>query len=364
MATEHNAPMTVRRVGIVLQRGADLLDVAGPAGVFHCAGRHFVWIGASDKVTYQLDYFSPDGGTVKTRQELVVDTDPLAAADPAEYDTVIVVGGIVDDRDCPECVFSWLRNCRGKVRRIGSVCVGAFILARAGLLDGRRATTHWEDCDELAARFPEVLVNPDAIYTEDQGIWTGAGVSAGIDMALAMVEQDHGHELALLVARRQVVFLKRPGGQSQFSSQLECQLGDRPLAPLLQWIVENPTADLRAQALAERANMSLRSFYRWFVAAAGSPPADWVENARLEVAKRLLEQTGDRLDQVARHSGFGSYERMRRTFARRLGIAPSDYRARFSRPLPRHENAIDLSRLTNIYGPVAGYSDLSLSCRS
>ncbi|MGI8705118.1 MAG: GlxA family transcriptional regulator [Sphingomicrobium sp.] len=346
--------MPVKRVGLVLQDGADLLDLAGPAGVFHCAGRHFVWIGASAKVTYHLDYLSPGGGMVRTRQELPVGTSLLGDADPADYDTIIVVGGLVDDRDCPDAVFDWLRRCRGVVRRIGSVCVGAFILAKAGLLDGRRATTHWEDCDDLAARFPNVHVEPDAIYTEDHGIWTGAGVSAGIDMALAMVEQDHGHELALLVARRQVVFLKRPGGQSQFSTQLECQQRERPLAPLLQWIVENPTADLRAEALADRANMSLRSFYRWFVATAGTSPADWVENVRMEVAKRLLEQTGNRLDQVARDSGFGSYERMRRTFARRLGVPPSDYRARFSRPLPRYENAIDLSRLTDIYGSIAG----------
>ena len=347
-------PMPIIRVAIVLQRGADLLDIAGPAGVFHCAGRHFVWIGASEAVTYQLDYLSPEGGMVRTRQELVVGTSPLEDAEPADYDTVIVAGGIVDEQETPEIVFDWLRRCRSLVRRIGSVCVGSFILARAGLLDGRLATTHWEDCGDLAARFPEVRVQPDAIFTEDEGIWTGAGVSAGIDMALAMVEQDHGHDLALLVARRQVVFLKRPGGQSQFSSQLECQRGDRPLAPLMQWIVENPAADLRAEALAERANMSLRSFYRWFVEAAGTPPADWVENARIEVAKRLLEQTGHRLEEVARQSGFGSYERMRRTFGRRLGIAPSEYRARFSRPVLRLSNGIDLTRLTTIYGPVAG----------
>ncbi len=357
MTEDRDRPkMQVMRIGIILQRGADLLDIAGPAGVFHCAGRHFVWIGASDKVTYDLNYLSPDGGMVKTRQELVIETSPLGKARPKDYDTVIVVGGVVDERECDEAVFEWLRRCQGIVRRIGSVCVGAFILARAGLLDGRRATTHWEDCDDLAARYPEVRVEPDAIYTEDEGIWTGAGVSAGIDMALAMVEQDHGHELALLVARRQVVFLKRPGGQSQFSSQLECQRRESPLAPLLQWIVENPTADLRAEALAERANMSLRSFYRWFVVASGASPAEWVENARLEVAKRLLEQTCNRLDQIARDSGFGSYERMRRTFARRLGIAPSEYRARFSRPLPRHENAIDISRLTDIYGSIGGYT--------
>lgn len=360
MAENGDRPnMPVIRVALILQDGADLLDIAGPAAVFHCAGRHFVWIGASDKVTYQLDYLSPGGGPVRTRQELVADSSPLEDADPADYDTVIVIGGVVYHRDCAEIVFDWLRRCDGVVRRIASVCVGAFVLAHAGLLKGRRATTHWEDCDQLIAQYPDVQVEPDAIFTEDRGIWTGAGVSAGIDMALAMVEQDHGHDLALLVARRQVVFLKRPGGQSQFSSQLECQRLDRPLAPLLKYIVENPAADLRAEVLAERANMSLRSFYRWFVATAGAPPADWVENARLEVAKRLLEQTCDRLDQVARHSGFGSYERMRRTFARRLGIAPSDYRERFSRPLPSLENAIDISRLTDIYGSIGGIAAIN-----
>lgn len=350
--------MEMKRVAIVLHEGADLLDIAGPAGVFHCAGRHFVWIGASDRVTYQLDYLSPEGGMRKSRQELTLGTRSLEEAEPADYDTVIVVGGLIDDRDCPEAMIAWLRRCRGVVRRIGSVCVGAFILARAGLLDGRRAATHWEDCGDLAARFPKLEVDPDAIFVEDRGTWTGAGVTAGIDMALAMVEQDHGHDLALLVARRLVVFLKRPGGQSQFSSQLESQRKAGPLAPLLQWIVENPTADLRAEALAGRANMSLRNFYRWFVSTTGGSPAEWVEGVRLEVAKRLLEQTGNKLDQVARDSGFGSYERMRRAFARRLGIAPSDYRERFSRPLPLYENAIDLSRLTDVYGPIGGMATI------
>ena len=350
--------MEVKRIAIILHEGADLLDIAGPAGVFHCAGRHFVLIGASGRVTYQLDYLSPDGGLCRTRQELPVGSRPLSEADPADYDTVIVVGGLVGDRDCPASLIDWLCRCHGVVRRIGSVCVGAFILARAGLLDGRRAATHWEDCGDLAARFPRVEVDPDAIFVEDRGIWTGAGVTAGIDMALAMVEQDHGHDLALLVARRQVVFLKRPGGQSQFSSHLECKKQEGPLAPLLQWIVENPAEDLRVEALAERANMSLRSFHRWFDSATGMSPAEWVEGARLEVAKRLLEQTGKRLDQVARESGFGGYERMRRTFARRLGIAPSDYRERFSRPLPQYENAIDLARLTDIYGAIGGLATI------
>ena len=358
MNQAHDQPiMEVKRIGILLHEGADLLDVAGAAGVFHCAGRHFVWIGASDRVTYQIDYLSPDGGLLSTWQGLSVETRALAEVDPLAYHTVIVVGGLWHE-NCPDSMIDWLRGCRGIVPRISSVCIGAYLLARAGLLDGHRAATHWEDCRDLAARFPNIEVDPDAIFVEDRGIWTGAGVTAGIDMALAMVEQDHGHDLALLVARRLVVFLKRPGGQSQFSSQLECQKGEGPLAPLLQWIVENPTADLRAEALAARANMSLRNFYRAFVSATGSSPADWVEGARLEVAKRLLEQTGHRFDQVARESGFGGYERMRRSFARRLGIAPSDYRERFSRPLQRLEKTIDLSSLSDIYPTVSGMTTI------
>ena len=343
----------VRRIAIVVEQGGDLLDVAGPAAVFHCAARHFIWTRAADAVTYALDYLSPYGGPVRTLQELTVETSAIGDADPADYDTVIIVGAFSALAASPPILIDWLRRCRGVVRRIASVCVGAFTLARAGLLEGRRATTHWEDCSQLAAEFPSVLVESDSIYTEDDGIWTGAGVSAGIDLALAMVEQDHGHELALIVARRQVVFLKRPGGQSQFSVQLQQQKQDHPLAPLLQWIVDNPCADLRAETLAERSNMSLRSFYRAFVAAAGVTPADWVENARLEVAKRLLEQTHQRLEQVAANSGFGTYERMRRAFGRRLAIAPSDYRVRFSPPSAVREGAIDLWALSDAYGIAA-----------
>ena len=342
--------MPVKRIAILLEDGADLLDIAGPAGVFHCAGRHFVWTGASHVGTYDLHYLSLDGGPIRTRQELTVQTASLKDAEQAEFDTVIVVGTDKTTSDaCAPELLDWIRDCPGAVRRLGSVCVGAFTLASAGLLDGRRATTHWEDCAELAARFPKVQVEPDAIYTEDGGIWTGAGVSAGIDLALAMVEQDHGHEVALLVARRQVVFLKRPGGQSQFSVHLQQQKRDHALAPLLQWIVENPRADLRSEALADRANMSLRTFYRSFVAAAGSPPADWVESARLEVAKRLLEDTQQTLEQIAVKSGFGSYERMRRSFARRLGTAPSGYRARFSRPCAGREQSLDLLCMSEGY---------------
>ncbi|MDB5699058.1 MAG: AraC family transcriptional regulator, partial [Alphaproteobacteria bacterium] len=176
------------------------------------------------------------------------------------------------------------------------------------------------------------------------------GITAGIDMALAMVEEDHGRDLALAVARNLVVFLKRSGGQSQFSTHLECQVMEGPLTPLLKWIIEHPEADMRAEALAERANMSLRSFYRAFEDATGAPPAQWVEAVRLGTAKRLLEQTEERVDQIARRAGFVTYEKMRRCFARRLGVTPVAYRERFAQSSPRQDGAVDLAVLHEAFG--------------
>ena len=272
-----------------------------------------------------------------------METQPVRELLPGDYDTIIVTGGRVEDLPFDPRLVAWLQRSHAMVRRMGSVCTGAFVLARAGLLDGRRAATHWEDCGTLKSWFPAVEVDWDSIFVEDHGVWTSAGVSAGIDMALAMIEEDHGREVALMVARRLVVFLKRPGGQSQFSTPLQSQAAEGPLAPLLAWIVEHPAADLRTEALAERANMSLRNFYRAFDQATGTSPAQWVEQARFEIAKRLLEQTGDRTEQVAVKSGFLNYERLRRTFMRRMGVSPAAYRSRFARPLP--ENAANLTVL-------------------
>jgi len=214
---------------------------------------------------------------------------------------------------------------------VASVCCGAFILAGAGLLDGHRATTHWEDCGHLQESFADVDVRPDSIYMQDGNLWTSAGITSGIDMALAMVEEDYGHALALLVARNLVVFMKRPGGQSQFSAPLQSQSIEGPLGSVLGWIVENPCEDLRTEKLAERANMSLRNFFRAFEAATGTSPADWVEMARTEVAKRFLEDGAEKVEQVAYKSGFSGYEQMRKAFARRVGASPTEYRSRFAR---------------------------------
>lgn len=334
-----------RRIAIVLAPDTDLIDVAGPACVFSSAARRLVNVGTSTAPPYVLDYLSASGGAATTRQGLTLDTRAMEQADPAVYDTIIVTGGDSDTRPGHFDIATWLAVARPQVRRIASVCTGAFFLARAGLLEGKRATTHWMDCGRLAQQFGSISVDSDAIFVEDDGVWTSAGATAGIDMALAMVEQDHGHELAMMVARMQVVFLKRHGGQSQYSLHLQSQEAEGPLAPLLQWVIANPGADLASQALADRANMSLRNFYRCFEATTGQNPAEWVEGVRIENAKRLLSQKVRRAEQVALDSGFGNYERMRRAFMRRLGMSPLAYRKHFAPQTGLRSRDADFDRL-------------------
>jgi transcriptional regulator GlxA family with amidase domain len=218
-----------------------------------------------------------------------------------------------------------------RVRRFGSVCTGAFILAEAGLLDGRRATTHWGSCALLAQRYPRVSVDPNPIFVRDGNVYTSAGVTAGMDLALALVEEDHGHEVALGVARELVLFLRRPGGQSQFSAQLAVQSADRaPLRDLQAWIADNLGGDLSVPALAAHAAMSPRNFARVFTQEVGVTPARFVEQARVEAACRRLEESANGVDAIAAECGFGSTESMRRAFLRRLRVPPSAYRHRFA----------------------------------
>jgi transcriptional regulator GlxA family with amidase domain len=213
---------------------------------------------------------------------------------------------------------------------VASVCSGAFVLAAAGLLDGRRATTHWSACDLLARLHPSVTVDPDPIYVRDGDVYTSAGVTAGMDLALAMVEDDLGRDVALAVARRLVLFLHRPGDQSQFSAQLSTQWSDRdPLRRLQQWIADHPGGDLAVEALAARAGMSPRHFARCFRDDTGVTPARYVATVRLEAARRRLEESDDAVEHVAAACGFGTAETMRRAFLRALGVAPTEYRRRF-----------------------------------
>lgn len=332
-----------KRIGVILFEACDLMDFAGPVSVLHCASNQLDSMGC-DRPAYELELLSMDGGPVVTLEGVSVQTVAAAELAEGEFDTIVVSGGLIDEASCDPRLVDWIRRNHEKVRRVTSVCSGAFILAATGLLNGRGATTHWAECEHLQRSFPKVQVHPDSIYVQDGKFWTAAGITSGIDMALALVEEDFGRDLALLVARRLVVFLKRPGGQSQFSVPLQSQSIDGPLGSLLAWIIEHPCEDLRTEALASRANMSLRTFYRTFESATGVPPAEWVEKARLEIARRLLEQSSDHVDQVAFKSGFSSNETMRKTFARRLGVTPTAYRQRFSCGPAVNTGPIDVRR--------------------
>jgi transcriptional regulator GlxA family with amidase domain len=321
----------VKRIAMLLWNGCDLLDFSGPVAAFHSAARHLVRYGHADDLLYTMELLSIDGGAVRTLQGIVVETKkaPLPAA--GMFDTLIVTGGIIaHPANCDPRLVEWVRRASPLARRVSSVCCGAFFLGAAGLLDGRRATTHWEDCNSLRDCFPLTDVQSDAIFVQDGKFWTAAGITAGIDMALAMIEEDHGHRLALMVARNLVVFLKRPGGQSQFSAMLQSQSTEGPLGSLLDWIVSHPSDDLRAEVLADRVNMSLRNFYRAFEAVTGSSPANWVEMARVETAKRLLSQGKEPVQQIAYSAGFVSYDTLRKAFVRRVGVSPTTYRERFA----------------------------------
>jgi transcriptional regulator GlxA family with amidase domain len=248
-------------------------------------------------------------------------------------DTLIVAGGFGVYPACEnETVTGWIKARSKAARRIASVCSGAFLLAAAGLLDGRRAVTHWRQCAEFARRFPAVRLEPDPIFVRDGNIWTSAGVTAGIDLSLALVEEDLGRAAALAVARQLVVFLKRPGGQAQFSTTLALQHGDARFERLHAWIADNLGGDLSIASLADTAGMSERSFVRHYRQATGRTPARAVEQVRVEAARHMLER-GRPVKRVAAHCGFGSEETMRRSFLRLLGATPQAYRERFS-PAP------------------------------
>jgi transcriptional regulator GlxA family with amidase domain len=215
-------------------------------------------------------------------------------------------------------------------RRVASVCTGAFILAAAGLLDGKRATTHWSSCEQLLEKYPLIAVEGDRIFVQDGNVWTSAGVTAGMDLALALVADDMGQDVARAVARQLVMYVQRPGGQAQFSAQLSAQRAARDALRELQgWIGEHPAEEHTVERLAARVAMSPRHFARVFRSEVGCTPAAYVEQVRVEVARRLLETTALSIDEVAVTAGFGSAETLRRAFARRVGASPTDYRDRF-----------------------------------
>jgi len=320
-----------RRIVLVAVPDAQILDVTGPLEVFSTSGRELRRRGRRDG--YAVELCAPRCGPLPTSSGVSLAVERSVHGLRGPIDTLLVAGGRGVQAALGERrLLERLTALAGRARRVASVCTGAFLLAEAGLLDGRRVTTHWAACAELARRYPRLRVEPDPIFVRDGRIYTSAGVTAGMDLALALVEEDHGRDVALMVARRLVLFLKRPGGQSQFSVQLALQQAARdPLTELQAWIIEHPHADLSVSALSKRAGMSPRNFARVFLRETGVTPARFVERARVEAARRHLEETPDGVDAIARDCGFGSPETLRRSFLRQLRVAPSEYRRRFQR---------------------------------
>ncbi len=315
--------MKPRRIVFVAFPEFQALDVFGPSEVFSVAKRF-------QRAPYTIELVAVDP-VVVTSSGVPVQMHSTLADCSGPIDTLIVAGGdAVVHAEKDGALIAWLRAAAPRSRRVASVCSGAFLLARAGLLDGRRATTHWGACGALARRYPQLTVEPDPIFVRDGNVFTSAGVTAGIDMALALLEDDHGPEVALKVAQSLVLFLRRSGGQSQFSAALSSQAAERePLRELQTWLTDNLDADLSVPALAERACMSPRNFARAFKREVGMTPAVYVEALRVERARVLLESTHAQVDDVASRCGFGTVETMRRSFRRRLGVSPGHYRDRF-----------------------------------
>jgi len=320
-------PIPPRLTEVLVFPEVQLLDVAGPVQVFTAANE--LSAKAAAQAPYAIRVVAPKGAQVRATSGLTFATAPLP--DPAEpLDTLIVAGGqgVMRAADDPKLV-DWLQARADVARRTASVCTGAFLLAAAGLLDRRRAVTHWEYCDQLGRRYPAVKVEPDPIFVHDRDVWTSAGVTAGIDLSLALVEEDLGRRLALGVARNLVVFLKRPGGQAQFSAALSLQSADDRFADLHSWLAGHLADDLSLSRLAAQAGMSERSFLRRYREATGITPARAVERLRVEAARQLLVETRLPAKRIAARCGFGSEETMRRSFARLQGVSPQDYRQRF-----------------------------------
>jgi transcriptional regulator GlxA family with amidase domain len=317
-----------RRVVIVGFDGVEILDVTGPASVFATATRLL----GREQRGYAVEITAPRAGTFATLGEVRLGVDQALTEVRGAIDTLVIAGGDIDGPALnDDALAAAIGRAAKRSRRIASVCTGAFLLARAGLLEGKRATTHWFACRALEERYPGVRVEEDPIFVRDGEVWTSAGVTAGIDLCLALIEEDHGRTFALSVARWLVLYLRRPGGQSQFSVSLGAQCAERePLRDLQAWIGENLSANLGVDALAQRVHMSPRNFARVFRREVGTTPAGYVESVRVEAARRALEATRQSLKRIAADTGLGGPETLGRVFKRRLGVSPHDYRLRFS----------------------------------
>jgi transcriptional regulator GlxA family with amidase domain len=321
-----------RRIVVVAFDDVQALDVTGPTEVFSLAAR-------TQGGPYRIELVGPSTSAT-TSSGLELTTQALEQC-RGPIDTLIVAGGRgVRRAAADERLISWLRLATKRARRTASVCTGAFLLARAGIPNAHNSTTHWAACAALARNFPGVDVEDDPIFVRDGNVYTSAGVTAGIDLALALVEEDLGAEAAMNVARDLVLFIRRSGGQAQFSRGLAGQSAARPgIRQLQSWILDHLDSDLTVAALAERAFMSQRNFARVFTAEVGMTPAAYVEGVRVERARLLLETTAMQVDEVAARCGFGTVETFRRSFGRRLRVSPTEYRQRFATVIPLNRSA-------------------------
>jgi transcriptional regulator GlxA family with amidase domain len=321
-------PNPVRMIEVLAFPAVQLLDVTGPLQVFASANDLVAEAGGTPP--YLLRVVAKGGQRVTASAGVEIAAYPLPRGGTA-LDTLMIAGGPgVEAAAADPLLLGWVRKRATKARRVASVCTGAFLLAASGVLDGRRAATHWSYCAELARRFPAVRVESDPIFVRDGSVWTSAGVTAGIDLALALVEEDLGRKVALDVARYLVVFLKRPGGQAQFSTALSLQAAEDKFGALHDWIGRHLADDISLPVLASQAGMSERSFSRRYAEATGLTPIHAVERLRVEAARRLLSESRLPVKRISQHCGFGSEETMRRSFLRLLATTPQDYRARFS----------------------------------
>jgi transcriptional regulator GlxA family with amidase domain len=323
-----SSPNPIRVIDVLTYPAVQLLDVTGPVQVF--ASANDLVAGAGGARPYLLRIVAQGGESVTASAGVALATSPLTPLGEA-LDTLLVAGGEGAEAAAENsALVDWVRQRAAQARRVASVCTGALLLAAAGVLDGRRAVTHWQYCAKLAKRFPAVHVEPDPIFVCDGRVWTSAGVTAGIDLALALVEEDLGRSVALAVARYLVVFLKRPGGQAQFSAALALQAAEDKFGALHDWINGHLGDDLSLSVLANQAGMSERSFSRHYAEVTGQTPARAIERLRVEAARRLLSESRVPIKRIAQRCGFGSEETMRRSFLRLLAVTPKDYRARFT----------------------------------
>jgi transcriptional regulator GlxA family with amidase domain len=314
------------RIAILAIPGVQMLDVAGPMDVFSEANTAL-----GDPQAYAMTIVALSAEPVTALNGTRFIPDATIDSSLEGFDTLLVAGspGIRQYEDHAGLV-QWIAQESRHLRRIGSVCTGAFLLGRAGLLDGRRATTHWNSTSRLEEMFPAVKLEPNTIYVKDGPIYTTAGVTASMDLALALVEEDHGRRVALRVAKELILFLKRPGGQSQFSVHLEAQAADiGPIRDINDWILNHLSEDLSVETLAARLAMSARNFARLFKRATEMTPGDYVEAARVEAARRMVEESDTPLKKVAQLCGFADQSGLRRAFMRRINVTPVEYRQRF-----------------------------------